>query len=179
MRISTHPLAASRHCSSVQVLCGRRVLPSAERSVRAWKLARGAACSECVVDARSWPSRFPRETSPLGGRPMNRDRFLLVLGANPTAWAARFEIEPFTAACRRCKRALTTSQPFAYGQLRGLLAPPCACGNKNTPYCVVRDLRYGDFFSGASEVRSPKAKPSRGNLRRARPRRSRSGTADC
>lgn len=34
-------------------------------------------------------------------------------------------------------------------------APPCAYGNENTPYCVVRDPRYGDLLTTAEAVRSP------------------------
>lgn len=35
---------------------------------------------------------------------------------------------------------------FAYQQLRGLKAPTCTCGNKYTPFCIVRDSKYGDLF---------------------------------
>lgn len=67
----------------------------------------------------------------------------MVSGTTPEEWAARWQLEPFTTACRRCKAPLTTSLPFAIGELRGLVAPQCSCGNPNPPYCVVgakRDL---------------------------------------
>lgn len=82
----------------------------------------------------------------------NRERFLVIHGADPKEWAQRFDIEPFTRPCRVCGVALTTSIPFASGQFRGLMSPPCSCGNKNTPYCVVRDARFGDLFTGGNRV---------------------------
>lgn len=77
---------------------------------------------------------------------MDRRRFLIVHGADAARWAKRFGIEPFSHPCRRCGALLTTSVPFAYKTLRGLLAPSCACGNQGTPYCMVRDPRFGDLF---------------------------------
>lgn len=68
---------------------------------------------------------------------LDRDRFLLVLGQDPEAWAARFGIEPFTHPCDGCGEPLSTTLPFASGELRGLIAPRCACGNDAPPYCVV------------------------------------------
>jgi len=87
---------------------------------------------------------------------MNRHRFLRVLGQDPERWAARHDIESFTHPCQECGRMLTTSVPFVYGTLRGLIAPTCVCGNEVTPYCVVRDARFGDLFTGGalSENRS-------------------------
>lgn len=78
---------------------------------------------------------------------LSRRRFLLVRGQTPERWAERYGIEPFTHPCDVCGAALTTSIPFAANTLRGLLAPPCACGNLNTPYCVVRDPKVGDLFT--------------------------------
>jgi hypothetical protein len=77
-----------------------------------------------------------------------RSKFLLVLGADPVKWAARFGIRSFSHPCGRCGCVLTTSIPFAYGQFRGLVAPHCECGNDRPPYGIVRDPRYGDLFSG-------------------------------
>jgi len=79
---------------------------------------------------------------------MNRESFLVVHGQNPKRWASRFGIEPFTGPCSRCGAECTTSIPFACEQLRGLMSPPCACGNANTPYCLVRDARFGDLLDG-------------------------------
>jgi hypothetical protein len=81
---------------------------------------------------------------------VTRDRFLLVLGQDPTEWARRYGLEPFTVPCHACGRELTTSVPFFYGQLRGLLTPTCECGAENRPYCLVRDPAYGDLFTGGS-----------------------------
>lgn len=78
---------------------------------------------------------------------MNRERFLVALGVDPKRWAERYDIEPFTHPCSKCGALLTTTLPFAMGTLRGLLAPVCACGNKNTPYGVVRDPAHGDLFN--------------------------------
>lgn len=80
---------------------------------------------------------------------LNRARFLLVHGVDARRWAKRHDLEPFTHPCGACGEPLTTSIPFAVGTLRGLVAPACRCGNTVTPYCVVRDRRHGDLFSGA------------------------------
>ena len=77
----------------------------------------------------------------------NREKFLIVYGYPPEKWAKRFDIEPFTHACRECKRPMTTTLPFFLGQLRGLMSPPCPCGSDHQPYCVVRDPRFGDLLS--------------------------------
>lgn len=84
---------------------------------------------------------------------MNRKRFLRVLGADPVQWAQRYELEQYTRPCSQCGARLTTSIPFVSGQMRGLLAPDCVCGNVNTPYCVVRDAKHGDLFGGNGELR--------------------------
>lgn len=103
---------------------------------------------------------------------MNREKFLVVHGIDPTRWAQRFDIQPFTRACGECGESLTTSVPFVHGTLRGLLAPTCTCGNAKTPYCVVRDYRYGDLFT-SSTTEGPKvraARRSEGRVLRLRPR---------
>jgi hypothetical protein len=87
---------------------------------------------------------------------MDRARFILVLGADPVKWAKRWGIEPGSAPCYFCKAELTTSIPFAVDGLRGLVAPTCACGNKNTPYCVVA-AKGGDIL----EALYPPSKPRR------------------
>jgi hypothetical protein len=76
-------------------------------------------------------------------------RLLSILGADPLRWAQRFGIEAFAAPCSECGRSLETTVPCANSTLRGLRAPRCVCGNERTPYCVVRDPRFGDLFSGA------------------------------
>ncbi len=76
---------------------------------------------------------------------MSRRRaWLFVHGLDPAKWARRFGIEPFAYPCSLCGALLTTSLPFLVGALRGLVAPPCACGNELTPYAVVTDPRQGD-----------------------------------
>jgi hypothetical protein len=76
---------------------------------------------------------------------MNRNSFKLVLGQDPKAWMDRYGIQPFTLKCG-CGADMTTSIPAFDGQLRALMAPPCACGNTDTPYCVVRDPKHGDLL---------------------------------
>jgi len=85
----------------------------------------------------------------------NRARFLVAHGADPVVWAKRHGIESFSTPCCVCGAVQTTSLPFASGQLRGLVAPMCACGHPNPPYCVVRDARFGDLFSGSSGGPTP------------------------
>lgn len=73
---------------------------------------------------------------------------LYVYGVTAEAWCRRFGCEIFSYPCSECGRMCTASMPFAQGQLRGLQSPPCVCGNKRTPYSVVRDPKYGDLFGG-------------------------------
>lgn len=80
---------------------------------------------------------------------MNLERFLVVLGADPVRWAARYGISPISAPCSECGAILDTDIPFAYETFRGLKAPTCSCGNKYTPYCLVKDPKYGDLFTGS------------------------------
>lgn len=76
---------------------------------------------------------------------LNRKRFFVVHGVDAATWAKRYDLEQYTCPCSECERPLTTSIPFASGQLRGLVAPKCECGNESTPYCVVTaDPRLGD-----------------------------------
>ena len=81
---------------------------------------------------------------------LDRARWLIIHGVTAEAWAKRHEITPYTGPCARCGATLTTSIPFASDQLRGLAAPPCACGNATGPYCVVRDSKYGDLLDGGA-----------------------------
>lgn len=85
----------------------------------------------------------------------DRSRFLVIHGQDPKRWAARFDIAPVMHPCSHCGAECVTSIPFACGQLRGLMSPPCACGNVNTPYCLVRDARFGDLL-GAPRVSGAK-----------------------
>ncbi len=75
------------------------------------------------------------------------NHFLTVHGVDCLTWAARYKIMPFTHPCSDCGRPRTTSVPFACGPLRGLMAPPCACGTKSHCYCVVR-ADGDDILSG-------------------------------
>lgn len=76
-----------------------------------------------------------------------RDR-LVIHGISAEAWARRYDIEPCSAPCQDCGVMRTTTVPFACGQLRGLMAPKCECGQEGVPYCLVRDPRHGDLFTG-------------------------------
>ena len=82
---------------------------------------------------------------------MNRAKFLVIHGVTAEAWINRWDLVPCTYPCSECGRDCTTSIPFAYKTFRGLMAPPCSCGNDRTPYCLVRDPKYGDLFSGPLE----------------------------
>lgn len=81
---------------------------------------------------------------------MNRKHFLILYGVDPVRWARRWGLEPFTHPCSECGALLTTTLPFARDTLRGIIAPPCACGNTCTPYEVVRDPAHGDVFTDRS-----------------------------
>lgn len=71
-------------------------------------------------------------------------QFLSMFGADPARWAKRFSLDPFTAPCGECGAPLETTVPIACGDLRGLRAPACKCGNVHTPYCVV--AAHGDLL---------------------------------
>lgn len=77
---------------------------------------------------------------------VDRSRILVAHGVTVEQWTERYGCEPFSHPCGDCGRELTTSIPFAYGRLRGLIAPACECGNDRPPYCVVRDPKHGDLL---------------------------------
>lgn len=81
---------------------------------------------------------------------MNGEPRLFVYGVTAEEWAIRHSIEVFSYPCSECDRMLTISMPFAQGQLRGLQAPPCECGNERTPYGLVRASKFGDLLTGIS-----------------------------
>lgn len=78
---------------------------------------------------------------------MNGKPRFYVHGISAEAWSKRYGVEAFSYPCSECGRMCTTTLPFAQGQLRGLQAPPCPCGNEKTPFGLVRDPKYGDLFS--------------------------------
>jgi hypothetical protein len=83
------------------------------------------------------------------------DDFLQVHGVDPTAWAKRWELEPFKTECGDCGAEKHTTIPFAAASgIRGLIAPPCPCGSASRTYCMVRDPKVGDLLD-------PKFAPSR------------------
>jgi hypothetical protein len=73
---------------------------------------------------------------------------LLIYGADPVRWANRWGLVPFSTPCLACGRLKHTSIPFVRHQMRGLMAPPCECGDPARTYCIVRDYRFGDLFGG-------------------------------
>lgn len=87
---------------------------------------------------------------------MNGRARLFVHGVSAKAWAKFHRIEIFSYPCSDCGRVLTISRPFVQGQLRGLAAPPCECGNLKTPYGMVRAEKYGDLFSGVEVQNYPR-----------------------
>lgn len=60
-----------------------------------------------------------------------------VYGISVEAWTRRWGVQPFTSPCYECGRPLTTTIPFVVGDLRGLRAPACVCGQDRAPYVVV------------------------------------------
>jgi hypothetical protein len=79
-----------------------------------------------------------------------KPRFI-VHGVTAEAWSKRWGVSIFEHPCTSCGRPRRTTIPFAQGTLRGLMAPPCACGNIKGPFGLVRDARYGDLFTGSEE----------------------------
>ena len=82
-----------------------------------------------------------------------------VHGVTVAQWTARFGVEPFSHPCA-CGAMLTTSIPFAQGQLRGLRAPPCENGchdeRNRPPYAFVRAPQHGDLFGGDMTIAAPR-----------------------
>ncbi len=79
---------------------------------------------------------------------IDKKRVIFFHGVDHVRFAERFGIEPCTAPCTDCCAPRTTTVPFACGEFRGLMAPPCiVCGHEGTPYCLVRDPKHGDLFS--------------------------------
>jgi len=97
---------------------------------------------------------------------LNRDRFLRIMTADPERWASKHDLEQFDAPCQKCGAKLTASVPFATKTARGLIAPPCACGNMVTPYCYV-PWPSCELWSEA-EVLASRARVSRRARRRLR-----------
>lgn len=77
-----------------------------------------------------------------------RGKWVAVHGVSVEKWMKRFGVEPFSAPCEKCGRERTASIPIAYAEFRGLLAPPCECGNDGNMHCVVVDPRKGDLLEG-------------------------------
>lgn len=67
-------------------------------------------------------------------------------------WTARFGVEPVSHPCSECGRMCTTTIPFVQGTLRGLAAPPCVCGNRKTPYAMVREPPSPDEIALLTEL---------------------------
>lgn len=84
---------------------------------------------------------------------MNGKARLVVHGITAEEWMARYGVEPFSHPCSECGRTCTTTIHFAQGELRGLQSPPCVCGNKATPYALVRDPKHGDLLDLAAVER--------------------------
>ena len=72
---------------------------------------------------------------------LDRSKFLRVIGGDPVRWAKRYGIEPLTHPCDICGEPLTTTMPFRFGKLGGLIAEPCKCGDNNPPYALVLEER--------------------------------------
>lgn len=69
---------------------------------------------------------------------MNGKPRFYVYGVTAEAWSRRYGVDAFSHPCSECGRMTTTTIPFAQGDLRGLQAPRCECGNERTPYGLVR-----------------------------------------
>lgn len=76
---------------------------------------------------------------------MDRAKFLMIYGANLSNWASRYGLSPFSVRCTVCKSFQVVGIPFTYGELRGLIAKECACGNP-PPYRVVH-FNGGDILA--------------------------------
>jgi len=55
----------------------------------------------------------------------------------PEGWGERWGLVPFTAPCQACGEPLTTTVPVMLGNMPGLAAPVCRCGNERTPYGLL------------------------------------------
>jgi hypothetical protein len=64
---------------------------------------------------------------------------LHLVGVNVPRFMRRWGLEAFTSPCPDCSAPMTTTVPYAQGAMRGLVAPRCACGSENIPYCIAWD----------------------------------------
>ena len=67
-----------------------------------------------------------------------QDCFLRFPDYDLDAWCERHGCEPFEGLCHACGGPLSVIVPFAHGHLRGLVANPCECGNREVPFEVAR-----------------------------------------
>lgn len=77
---------------------------------------------------------------------MSRNSFLKFLGSDYIVWANKYKIEPVKHPCSDCGKESITNIPIAKGELRGLIAEDCSCGNNKMHYCFVRDPAKGDIL---------------------------------
>ena len=88
--------------------------------------------------------------------------WLTPVGVSAEAWAKRHGIEPVAGPCQECGAPKVATIPFQGADgIRGLKSAPCeACGDKSpTPYCMVRDPRFGELLS----PREPRRRKSNGS----------------
>ena len=100
---------------------------------------------------------------------MNRESFLEIHNVDPQDWAKRYSLVPIEIPCRVCGEAMKTSQPIAIGDLRGLKAAVCVCGNEDTPYCFVMNPAKGDLISSLTFREQALDSKMRASVRRRGP----------
>lgn len=95
---------------------------------------------------------------------------LTVLNVSAEDWAERYDIrlDSFDCECYQCGRILQMNIPFAIEGKRGLKAPECACGYKNTPY--IYSCSKEEFFK--NETIKPRIKKPKKRLTLVSPDRA-------
>lgn len=80
-------------------------------------------------------------------------RYVRIHGVSTCTWAKRYNIDPFSVDCPGCGARKETTIPIADGPLRGLLAPPCPCGDTSRTYALVAGPGHGDLLWLLQNVR--------------------------
>lgn len=99
--------------------------------------------------------------------------YLLIFNVDLEKWCARYELKPFWGKCSACGSELYADQPFVSVKKRGLIATPCSCGSRNTPFSYI-DLGYDEvnlnYLAMGTSIGTSKAQASQGKIGKARPK---------
>lgn len=70
--------------------------------------------------------------------------YLIVYNADLEKWFEKYGLKPFWGTCSGCEKKLYVDQPYVAHKKRGLIAVPCSCGSRNTPFSYM-DIGYDEI----------------------------------